>query len=198
MDTQTAAPPRRAKRLKRLWRPAAGLVAAVGIGVTASWWFTEGAVHREHRQRLCPGRHRRARVAHRGRCGRHQGGRQPACACRRSADRARSVRLARAAGAGNGRRRRGHRRDRDGAAPGGATAGNHPRGADRRLPRHRPSRRGQAPMRRVRERWYRLAGPRGRPTTRRSPMRARRTPLSPPPRRRRRRRSSSWPCCRRR
>ena len=33
---------RRARRLRRLWRPAAGLAVAIGIGVTASWWFTEG------------------------------------------------------------------------------------------------------------------------------------------------------------
>ena len=42
-DTQTrAAPPRRVRRLRRLWRPAAALAAVIGIGVTASWWFTEG------------------------------------------------------------------------------------------------------------------------------------------------------------
>ncbi len=43
-DSQSAAPassqPRR--RLLRLWRPAAALAAVIGIGVTASWWFTEG------------------------------------------------------------------------------------------------------------------------------------------------------------
>ncbi|HME21784.1 MAG TPA: HlyD family secretion protein [Acetobacteraceae bacterium] len=38
-DTQTVPRPR---RLRRLWRPAVGLVAVIGIGVTASWWFTEG------------------------------------------------------------------------------------------------------------------------------------------------------------
>jgi membrane fusion protein (multidrug efflux system) len=31
-----------ARRLRRLWRPAAALAAVIGIGVTASWWFTEG------------------------------------------------------------------------------------------------------------------------------------------------------------
>jgi membrane fusion protein (multidrug efflux system) len=38
-DTQTVPQPR---RLRRLWRPAVGLVAVVGIGITGSWWFTEG------------------------------------------------------------------------------------------------------------------------------------------------------------
>ncbi|HEY2617638.1 MAG TPA: HlyD family secretion protein [Acetobacteraceae bacterium] len=38
-DSQTAPRPR---RLRRLWRPALGLAAVIGIGVTASWWFTEG------------------------------------------------------------------------------------------------------------------------------------------------------------
>src|SRR5271169_742260 len=38
-DTQTVPRPR---RLRRLWRPAGGLAAVIGIGVTASWWFTEG------------------------------------------------------------------------------------------------------------------------------------------------------------
>jgi membrane fusion protein (multidrug efflux system) len=42
-DTQThAAPQTRGRRLRRLWRPAAGLAAAIAIGVGASWWFTEG------------------------------------------------------------------------------------------------------------------------------------------------------------
>ena len=41
-DAQTPATPRRARRLHRLWRPVAGLAVAIGIGVTASWWFTEG------------------------------------------------------------------------------------------------------------------------------------------------------------
>ena len=42
-DTQTrAAAPSLARRLRGLWRPAAALVAVIGIGVTASWWFTEG------------------------------------------------------------------------------------------------------------------------------------------------------------
>jgi membrane fusion protein, multidrug efflux system len=42
-DTQTRATPQtRGRRLRRLWRPAAGLAAAVAIGVGASWWFTEG------------------------------------------------------------------------------------------------------------------------------------------------------------
>jgi membrane fusion protein, multidrug efflux system len=35
-----SAPPR--SRLRHVWRPLAGLAAAVLIGVTASWWFTEG------------------------------------------------------------------------------------------------------------------------------------------------------------
>ncbi len=38
-DTQTAPRPR---RLRRLWRPVVGLAVVIGIGVTASWWFTEG------------------------------------------------------------------------------------------------------------------------------------------------------------
>ena len=41
-DAQTTATPQRARLLRRLWRPAAGLVAAIGVAVTASWWFTEG------------------------------------------------------------------------------------------------------------------------------------------------------------
>src|SRR5579863_5973549 len=42
-ETQsTAAPPRPSRRLRRLWKPAAALLAVIGIGVTASWWFTEG------------------------------------------------------------------------------------------------------------------------------------------------------------
>ena len=41
-DTQTPSAPRRARHLRRLWRPVAGLAAVIGIGVTASWWFTEG------------------------------------------------------------------------------------------------------------------------------------------------------------
>ena len=115
--------------------PAAAVASGGGAGGGHRHWrhrlvvVHRGALHREHRQRLCPGRHRRPRTAHRGRCGRHQGGRQPARACRRPADRARSGRLAGASGAGDGCRRRGDRRDRDGAAPGGAAAGNHPGGA---------------------------------------------------------------------
>src|SRR4051794_40860594 len=35
-----SAPP--SSRLRHIWRPLAGLAAAVLIGVTASWWFTEG------------------------------------------------------------------------------------------------------------------------------------------------------------
>jgi len=38
-DTLTVARPR---RLRRLWRAVAVLAALIGIGVTASWWFTEG------------------------------------------------------------------------------------------------------------------------------------------------------------
>jgi membrane fusion protein, multidrug efflux system len=41
-DAQTAATPGRPRPLLRLWRPAAALTVAIGIGVTASWWFTEG------------------------------------------------------------------------------------------------------------------------------------------------------------
>src|SRR5271166_3149386 len=41
-DTQTPSAPRRARHLRRLWRPVAGLAAVIGIGVTASWWFAEG------------------------------------------------------------------------------------------------------------------------------------------------------------
>ncbi len=42
-DTVTrAAPASVARRVRGLWRPAAALVAVIGIGVTASWWFTEG------------------------------------------------------------------------------------------------------------------------------------------------------------
>ena len=46
-----------------------------------------------------------------------------------------------------------------------------PRSTRRRRPssRRRPSRRGPAPMRRDRDRWWPAAGPRARPTTRRSP-----------------------------
>jgi membrane fusion protein (multidrug efflux system) len=43
VDAQSrAARPGPGRRLRKLWRPAAGLVAAIAIGVTASWWFTEG------------------------------------------------------------------------------------------------------------------------------------------------------------
>ena len=43
VDTQTSdILPQPRRRLRGLWRPAVGLAAAVGIGVTASWWFTEG------------------------------------------------------------------------------------------------------------------------------------------------------------
>jgi membrane fusion protein (multidrug efflux system) len=41
-DTQTKETGRRSRLLRRLWRPLAGLAAVIGIGVTASWWFTEG------------------------------------------------------------------------------------------------------------------------------------------------------------
>jgi membrane fusion protein (multidrug efflux system) len=41
-DTQTRATDRRSRLLRRLWHPLAGLAAVIGIGVTASWWFTEG------------------------------------------------------------------------------------------------------------------------------------------------------------
>ena len=41
-DAQTPATPQPARLLRRVWRPAAGLAAAIGIAVTASWWFTEG------------------------------------------------------------------------------------------------------------------------------------------------------------
>jgi membrane fusion protein (multidrug efflux system) len=42
-DTQSrAAPPRPARRLRWLWRPVAALAAVVAVGVTGSWWFTEG------------------------------------------------------------------------------------------------------------------------------------------------------------
>jgi membrane fusion protein (multidrug efflux system) len=41
-DTQTPSAPHRARLLRRLWRPVAGLAAVIGIGVSASWWFTEG------------------------------------------------------------------------------------------------------------------------------------------------------------
>jgi membrane fusion protein, multidrug efflux system len=42
-DAQTPAPPpRRGHALRALWRPVAALAAVIGIGVTASWWFTEG------------------------------------------------------------------------------------------------------------------------------------------------------------
>ena len=39
---QSSAAPDRMRQVRRLWRPAVGLVAAIAIGVTASWWFTEG------------------------------------------------------------------------------------------------------------------------------------------------------------
>src|SRR5215813_11274184 len=39
-ETQSQRAPRR--RLRGLVRPLVGLVAVVAIGVTASWWFTEG------------------------------------------------------------------------------------------------------------------------------------------------------------
>ena len=127
-------------------RPAARAVCA-GCGVRRrAWWrlvgdrrhrllvVHRGPLHREHRQCLRPGRHRRAWPAHRGRRGRHQGGRQPARPCRRSADRARSRRLAGPSGPGHGLRRRGDCRGRDGAAPGRPAAGDDRCGAGS----HRP------------------------------------------------------------
>src|SRR6478736_1741271 len=39
---QSSAAPDRMRQVRRLWRPAVGLVAAIAIGVTMSWWFTEG------------------------------------------------------------------------------------------------------------------------------------------------------------
>ncbi|MEJ0015177.1 MAG: HlyD family secretion protein [Acetobacteraceae bacterium] len=43
-DSQTTATPAPARARGRRWliRPLIGLVAVIGIGVTASWWFTEG------------------------------------------------------------------------------------------------------------------------------------------------------------
>ena len=42
-DNQTPATARHpGRQLRRLWRPAAALAAVVAVGVTASWWFTEG------------------------------------------------------------------------------------------------------------------------------------------------------------
>jgi membrane fusion protein, multidrug efflux system len=41
-DAQTRITVRRSRLLHRLWRPAAGLAVAIAIGVTTSWWFTEG------------------------------------------------------------------------------------------------------------------------------------------------------------
>jgi membrane fusion protein, multidrug efflux system len=41
-STQTRAAPRRAGRLRGLWRPVAAVAAVMAIGVTGSWWFTEG------------------------------------------------------------------------------------------------------------------------------------------------------------
>ncbi len=41
-DAQTRSEPHRLRRLRRLWRPVAGLAAAVAVSMTASWWFTEG------------------------------------------------------------------------------------------------------------------------------------------------------------
>ncbi len=41
-QTQPIVPTRGRSRLRRLWRPAAALAVVVGIGVTASWWLTEG------------------------------------------------------------------------------------------------------------------------------------------------------------
>ena len=113
-----------------------------------------GPLHREHRQRLCPGRHRGAEPAHRGRRGRHQGCRQPARPRRRSADRAGSDRLARPAGPGHRRRCRGRRprwRQRSGRSP-----SSRPRSMPPRPPssRRRPSRRGPAPMPAAPDRWW--------------------------------------------
>ena len=41
-ETQSRATPPQPRRLRQLWRPAAGLAVALAIGVTGSWWFTEG------------------------------------------------------------------------------------------------------------------------------------------------------------
>src|SRR3954454_11809108 len=40
-DARTPAPPPR-RGLRILWRPLAALIAVIGVGVTATWWFTEG------------------------------------------------------------------------------------------------------------------------------------------------------------
>ena len=173
---QSKATPAARRRLRRLWRPAAGLVCGDRHWRHRLLVVHRGPLHPEHRQRLCPGRHRGARPAHRGRRGGHQGGRQPARPCRRSADRARSGRLAGPPCPGHRHRRRG---DRRGARRRSArSASSRPRSMPRRRPssRRRPSRRGPGPMRRDRERWWRAAGRRARPTTRRSPMHARPMP----------------------
>ena len=71
-------------------------VTVIVAGATcAAWWFTEGRYIESTDNAYVQGDIARAQPAHRGRRGRHQGGRQPARPCRRSADRAGSGRLAR-------------------------------------------------------------------------------------------------------
>ena len=194
-DTQTTAEPRRAPAVcvaSGVRRPA--LVAAIGIGVTASWWFTEGryiestdnAYIQGDIAVLSPrieGDVAAIKVAdnQRVRAG------DPLIVLDPADWRARLAQADR-------RRRRGHGRDRDGAAPGRPAAGH-----DRcRAGRHRPGPgRAGAGHRRCRpapDRWWQAAGPRASPTTRRSPTRARPTPRWPPRRRRRRPPSSSLAC----
>ena len=155
-----------------------------------------GPLHREHRQCLRPGRHRRSWTAHRGRRGGHQGGRQPARPCRRSADRAGSRPTG---GPVSPRppppppRRLPRSRRRSGRSPSSRRRSMRRR---RLSPRRRRSRRGQAPMRRDPARWCPAAGRLASPTTRRSPMHARPTPQWFRRRPRRQPRSSSLPCFR--
>ena len=123
-ESQTPAPPSRlARGLRRAWRPVAALVVVVGAGVTASWWFTEGRYIQSTDNAYVQGDIAVLEPAHRGRRGGDQGHRQPACACRRSVDRAGSDRLAGPPRAGHRGRGRGRRRGADGAAAGDAAAG---------------------------------------------------------------------------
>ncbi len=41
-ENMTPVEPQRSRRLRRIWQPALGMAVVIGVGVTASWWFTEG------------------------------------------------------------------------------------------------------------------------------------------------------------
>ena len=148
-------------------RPA--LAVAIGIGVTASWWFTEGRYIESTDNAYIQGDIAVLSPRIEGDVTAIKVADNQRGACRRSPDRAGSGGLARPPRPGHRRRRRGHGRDRDGAAAGRPNSG--PRSMRPRPPssRPRPSRRGRPPMPPDPDRWWQAAGRRASPTTRRSP-----------------------------